>query len=105
MGYPLPSTWDRRLRRRWRATRAANVEREIKPFIGFVPSLLLGALGTITAVALARAWPEGPKWTASQKEWRSMLLEGMHIWHEAFEKLGAGDEAASHSMEREEVCV
>ncbi len=36
-----------------RAMRAANVEREIEPFIGFVPSLLLGAGGTIAAVALA----------------------------------------------------
>ena len=31
--------------------RAANIEREIDPFIGFVPSLLLGAVGTIAAVA------------------------------------------------------
>jgi hydrogenase-4 component E len=40
-----------------RAMRAANIEREIEPFIGFVPSLLLGAGGTIAAVALARALP------------------------------------------------
>ena len=40
-----------------RAMRAANIEREIEPFIGFVPSLLLGAAGTIAAVALARALP------------------------------------------------
>src|SRR5947209_5202741 len=33
-----------------RAMRAANIEREIEPFIGFVPSLLLGAAGTIAAV-------------------------------------------------------
>ena len=44
-----------------RAMRAANIEREIEPFIGFVPSLLLGALGTITAVALARALPLLPE--------------------------------------------
>jgi len=44
-----------------RAMRAANIEREIDPFIGFVPSLLLGALGTITAVALARALPLLPE--------------------------------------------
>ncbi len=37
-----------------RAMRAANIDREIEPFIGFVPSLLLGAGGTIGAVALAR---------------------------------------------------
>ena len=36
-----------------RAMRAANIEREIQPFIGLVPSLLLGAGGTIAAVALA----------------------------------------------------
>jgi len=44
-----------------RAMRAANIEREIKPFIGFVPSLLLGALGTIAAVALARFLPLLPE--------------------------------------------
>jgi hydrogenase-4 component E len=44
-----------------RAMRAANIEREIEPFIGFVPSLLLGALGTIAAVALARALPLLPE--------------------------------------------
>jgi hydrogenase-4 component E len=40
-----------------RAMRAANIEREIEPFIGFVPSLLLGAGGTIGAVVLARELP------------------------------------------------
>jgi hydrogenase-4 component E len=40
-----------------RAMRAANIEREIEPFIGFVPSLLLGAGGTITAMAVARGLP------------------------------------------------
>jgi len=44
-----------------RATRAANIEREIEPFIGFIPSLLLGAGGTIAAVALARALPLLPE--------------------------------------------
>jgi hydrogenase-4 component E len=44
-----------------RAMRAANIEREIEPFIGFVPSLLLGAGGTIAAVALARALPLLPE--------------------------------------------
>ncbi|HEU5068831.1 MAG TPA: hydrogenase [Verrucomicrobiae bacterium] len=38
-----------------RAMRAANIEREVEPFIGFVPSLLLGAAGTVAAVAGARA--------------------------------------------------
>ncbi|MEX2045224.1 MAG: hydrogenase [Opitutus sp.] len=40
-----------------RAMRTANIEREVEPFIGFVPSLLLGAAGTIAAVAAARALP------------------------------------------------
>ena len=44
-----------------RAMRAANIEREVDPFIGFVPSLLLGAGGTIGAVALARALPLLPE--------------------------------------------
>jgi hydrogenase-4 component E len=44
-----------------RAMRAANIDREIDPIIGFVPSLLLGAGGTIAAVALARALPLLPE--------------------------------------------
>lgn len=40
-----------------KAMRTANIDREIEPFIGFVPSLLLGAAGTIAAVAGARALP------------------------------------------------
>lgn len=44
-----------------RAMRAANIDREIQPFLGHVPSLLLGAGGTITAVALARALPLLPE--------------------------------------------
>lgn len=44
-----------------RAMRAANIEREIEPFIGFVPSLLLGAVGTIAAVALAHELPLLPE--------------------------------------------
>lgn len=48
-----------------RAMRAANIEREIDPFIGFVPSLLLGAGGTIAAVALARALPLLPEHVGS----------------------------------------
>ena len=44
-----------------RAMRAANIEREIEPFIGFVPSLLLGAGGTIAAMALARNLPLLPE--------------------------------------------
>ncbi len=48
-----------------RAMRAANIEREIQPFLGYVPSLLLGAAGTIAAVALARALPLLPEHTGS----------------------------------------
>ena len=44
-----------------KAMRVANIEREIEPFIGFVPSLLLGAAGTIVAVAGARALPLLPE--------------------------------------------
>ena len=44
-----------------RAMRAAKIEREIDPFIGFVPSLLLGAAGTIAAVAGARMLPLLPE--------------------------------------------
>lgn len=44
-----------------RAMRAANIEREIQPFLGYVPSLLLGAGGTIAAVALTHALPLLPE--------------------------------------------
>ena len=44
-----------------RAMRTANIDREVEPFIGFVPSLLLGALGTIAAVVGARALPLLPE--------------------------------------------
>lgn len=40
-----------------RAMRAANIDREVEPFIGFVPSLLLGAGGAIAAVALVHNLP------------------------------------------------
>jgi hydrogenase-4 component E len=48
-----------------RAMRAANIEREIDPFIGLVSSLLLGAVGTIAAVALASALPLLPEHAGS----------------------------------------
>lgn len=44
-----------------RAMRAAHIDREIEPFIGFVPSLLVGAAGTIGAVAAARSLPLLPE--------------------------------------------
>jgi hydrogenase-4 component E len=48
-----------------RAMRAAHIEREIEPLVGFVPSLLLGAGGTIAAVALARLLPLLPEHSGS----------------------------------------
>lgn len=48
-----------------RAMRAARIDREVEPFIGFVPSLLLGAGGTIGAVALARSLPLQPEHSSS----------------------------------------
>ena len=44
-----------------RAMRAADIERETDPTIGLVPSILLGAGGTIAAVALAGALPLRPE--------------------------------------------
>ena len=43
------------------------------------------------AAALPEAWPEGKEWTESQRDWRSRLLEGMRLWHAAFEELIAND--------------
>jgi hydrogenase-4 component E len=48
-----------------RALRAANIEREVEPSIGYVPSLLLGAGGTIAAMALGRALPLLPEHAGS----------------------------------------
>lgn len=48
-----------------RAMRAAHIDREVQPVIGFVPSLLLGAGGTIAAVALARLLPLLPEHSGS----------------------------------------
>lgn len=39
------------------------------------------------AGALAEAWPEGRGWSESQREWRAKLIEGMQLWHQAFETL------------------
>lgn len=44
-----------------RALRAANIDREVEPLLGFVPSLLVGAAATIGAVALAGALPLRPE--------------------------------------------
>jgi hydrogenase-4 component E len=53
-----------------RAMRAAHIGREVEPFIGFVPSLLLGAGGTIAAVSIARTLPLLPEHA------RSLLVPG-----------------------------
>jgi hydrogenase-4 component E len=45
--------------------RTAKIEREIDPFIGFVPSLLLGAGGTIAAIAVTRMLPLLPEHTGT----------------------------------------
>ena len=44
-----------------RAMRTANIDRDLYPLIGFLPSLLLGAAGTIGAVVLARRLPLLPE--------------------------------------------
>lgn len=44
-----------------RAMRTANIDRDLAPLIGFLPSLLLGAAGTIGAVMLARRLPLLPE--------------------------------------------
>jgi hydrogenase-4 component E len=48
-----------------RALRAANIDREVRPLIAFVPSLLLGAAATIGAVALGGVLPLRPEQTGS----------------------------------------
>ncbi len=44
-----------------RAMRTVQIDRELEPLIGFVPSLLLGAGGAIAALALARMLPLLPE--------------------------------------------
>jgi hydrogenase-4 component E len=44
-----------------RAMRTANIDRDLYPLIGFLPSLLLGAAGMIGAVVLARRLPLLPE--------------------------------------------
>jgi hypothetical protein len=39
------------------------------------------------ARGLADEWHVGERWTESMKEWRSRYLEGISIWHQAFETL------------------
>ena len=48
-----------------RALRAASIDREVEPLIGFVPSLLVGAGAMIGAVALAGLLPLRPEHAGS----------------------------------------
>lgn len=48
-----------------KAMRAANIAREIEPHIGMLPSLLLGAAGTLAAIALSGALPLLPEHAGS----------------------------------------
>lgn len=48
-----------------RAMRAVQIDRELEPLIDFVPSLLLGAGGTIAALALTQVLPLLPEHTGS----------------------------------------
>jgi hydrogenase-4 component E len=48
-----------------RALRAAHIDREVQPLVGFVPSLLLGAGAMIGAVALAGTLPLLPEHSGS----------------------------------------
>lgn len=48
-----------------RAMRTVQIDRELDPLLGYVPSLLLGAGGTITALALAQALPLLPEHAGS----------------------------------------
>jgi hydrogenase-4 component E len=59
-----------------RALRAANIDRELRPLIGFVPSLLLGAAATIGAVCLGGAMPLLPEHAGTDLVPRSLLVPG-----------------------------
>jgi len=48
-----------------RALRAANIEREVEPLLGFIPSLLLGAAAATGAVVLAGNLPLLPEHAGS----------------------------------------
>lgn len=37
---------------------------------------------------LRKTWAEGEKWSESEKEWRTKLLEGLEIWHSVFDQVG-----------------
>lgn len=48
-----------------RALRAASIDRDMEPLVGYVPSLLIGAGATIAAVALADVLPLQPEHAGS----------------------------------------
>jgi len=50
------------------------------------------------ATALPAAWNVGPKWSESQREWRSRLLEGLQIWHSVFETIRTSTGRAANAM-------
>lgn len=49
----------------FQAMRDVDIAKEVEPFIGFVPSLLLGALGTGLAVLFAHSLPLAPQHVGS----------------------------------------
>jgi hydrogenase-4 component E len=49
----------------YKAMRDVAIHREVEPFIGFIPSLLLGAVGTGLAVLFAQTLPLAPSQRAS----------------------------------------
>ncbi len=53
-GFVIPSLLQR-------ALRAAHIDREMEPLIGFIPSLLLGAAASIGAIGFAGALPLRPE--------------------------------------------
>jgi hypothetical protein len=46
------------------------------------------------ADTLPLAWADGGEWTDSQREWRTRLMEGMRLWHLAFEEILANAQAS-----------
>jgi hydrogenase-4 component E len=44
----------------FRALRDAQIKREVEPIVGFLPSIMLGALGTAVSIAMARSLPLAP---------------------------------------------
>ena len=44
----------------FKALRDAQIKREVEPLVGFVPSMLLGALGTAVSIAVAAMLPLAP---------------------------------------------